>query len=734
MAIELWAGIECTVNRVGEAYFDQLVRNGHERRPDDLDRFAELGITAIRYPVLWERTAPCGLSRASWDWADRRLHRLAELGIRPIVGLVHHGSGPRDTHLLDPDFPARLAEFAAAVARRYPWVTAYTPVNEPLTTARFSGLYGLWYPHGKDDRAFLRALITQCRAVIMAMKAIRATNQSAQLVQTEDGGRTYSTPALAYQAEMENHRRVLSLDLLTGSVGPAHPLTDYLLRHGVTESDLQWFMQSDSPPDVIGINYYLTSDRLLDERLERYPSWSHGGNGRHAYADVSAVHAWVEGITGFDRLLTNLWQRYQIPVALTEVHVGCTREEQLRWLLEAWNGAMAAQTQGADVRAVTAWSLLGAYDWNRLVTVDAGWYEPGVFDVRSAVPRETALGGMMKALAASGHFEHPLLHEKGWWRRPSRLHYPEVGAQSSAGPPEPVTHAHHSLMPRPIIIVGGKGTLGRAFARLCAERGIRCLALSRRELDIADGYAISRLLAETRPWAVVNAAGYVRVDRAEHERDRCVRENTIGAERLAAACASADIRFLTFSSDLVFNGSREEPYLESHPVSPLNVYGRSKAEAERLVSQAMPSSLIIRTSAFFGPWDSANFVANVLGDLMEGRSVHAGATVVSPTYVPDLVHASLDLLIDGECGLWHIANQGAASWSHLARTAAAMAGLDAAVIVECDASTLGWAAPRPGYSALGSERGVLLPPWEESLGRYLHERRDDLARGRAACV
>jgi dTDP-4-dehydrorhamnose reductase len=148
MALELWGGVECTVNRVGDRYFEQLTRNGHDARIDDLDRFASLGITAIRYPVLWERTAPNGLSRASWDWADRRLNRLHELGIQPIIGLVHHGSGPRDTSLIDPDFPARLAEFAGAVARRYPWVSAYTPVNEPLTTARFSGMYGHWYPHG----------------------------------------------------------------------------------------------------------------------------------------------------------------------------------------------------------------------------------------------------------------------------------------------------------------------------------------------------------------------------------------------------------------------------------------------------------------------------------------------------------------------------------------------------------------------------------------------------------
>jgi dTDP-4-dehydrorhamnose reductase len=94
---------------VGDQYFDQLERNGHASRIDDLDLFAELGVRAIRYPVLWERTAPNGLESADWSWADERLERLRELGIRPIVGLVHHGSGPHHTSLIDPAFPEKLA-------------------------------------------------------------------------------------------------------------------------------------------------------------------------------------------------------------------------------------------------------------------------------------------------------------------------------------------------------------------------------------------------------------------------------------------------------------------------------------------------------------------------------------------------------------------------------------------------------------------------------------------------
>src|SRR4051812_38813895 len=114
--LQLWGGIECTVNRVGEVYHDQLERSGHAARADDLDRIADLGIRTLRYPVLWERTAPERSSAAHWEWADERLERLRRLGIRPIVGLVHHGSGPRETALTEPEFAEGLASFAEQVA------------------------------------------------------------------------------------------------------------------------------------------------------------------------------------------------------------------------------------------------------------------------------------------------------------------------------------------------------------------------------------------------------------------------------------------------------------------------------------------------------------------------------------------------------------------------------------------------------------------------------------------
>ena len=721
-SLELWGGVECTVNRVGDQYFDQLARSGHDARAADLELFAGLGVRALRYPVLWERTAPNNPASACWEWADERLQRLRELGIRPIIGLVHHGSGPRHTSLVDPEFPEKLAAYARAVAERYPWVESYTPINEPLTTARFSGLYGHWYPHGQDDPTFARTLLTQCRATVLAMRAIREINPAAQLIQTDDLGKTYSTRALVYQANFDNRRRWLSFDLLTGRVDRQHTMWRYLRAKGIGAAELFWFLENKCPPDVIGINYYITSERFLDERLERYPAYTHGGNRLHKYADVEAVRVCTEGLTGARALLKETWERYGLPVAVTEVHLGCTREEQLRWIKEIWDGAKSLRDEGADVRAVTAWSLLGSFDWNNLLTRDAGHYEPGVFDLRAPVPRPTAVAGLWRDLALGREPTHPVLDAPGWWHRLTRLQYPAVVRRSRKNSASKRGVNMERGTTRPLLITGATGTLGTAFARLCELRGLSYRLLNRAQLDIADASSIEAALAEFEPWAIINTAGFVRVDDAEREPEKCFRENTTGAKLLAEACAARNISVLTFSSDLVFDGTKETPYLESDAPAPRNVYGESKAKAEQFVLAAYPSSLIVRTSAFFGPWDEYNFATLVLRTLAAKQTfVVAVDAIVSPTYVPDLVHASLDLLIDGEQGLWHLANQGATTWAELARKIAALAGLDATLIEARPTSELNLAARRPLYSALGSERGTLLPTLDDALTRYLRD-------------
>lgn len=723
MTPEVWAGVECTVNRVGDTYSDQLERSGHALRIKDLERLAELSVRCLRYPVLWERTAPVSPDTFDWSWPDERMKTLKRLGIKPIVGLVHHGSGPKYTSLLDPEFPEKLAQYASAIAHRYPWVTDYTPINEPLTTARFSCLYGHWYPHKRDPLLFARSLLNQCRGIVLSMRAIRAINPAARLIQTEDLGKTFSTPALAYQAEFENERRWLTFDVLCGRLLPRTPMWDYLRWLGIEETELQWFLDKQTVPELLGINHYITSERFLDERITRYPSHFHGGNGHHVYADVEAVRVCAAGVNGPREILREAWDRYLVPLAVTEIHLGCTREEQLRWVNEVWDAAVELRSQKVDVRAVTAWAAFGAFDWNSLLTCDAGCYEPGLFDLRSPVPRPTAVASMLKTLASGNSFHHPVLDTPGWWHRLDRFCYP------------PVSHHHEqSLSPnsrsvkrdgdsrRCMLITGASGTLGQAFARICTKRGLAYQLLRRDQLDIADRDSVLKAFDQYEPWAVINTAGYVRVDEAEADIETCMRENVLGPVCLACECERNQLPFVTFSSDLVFDGLKNDRYVESDQCAPLNVYGKSKAEAELRVLEQFSKALVIRTSAFFGPWDQFNFVRAVLNALTNGRPFLAAADItISPTYIPDLVNVVLDLLIDGEHGIWHIANAGEVTWAEFARLAALKGGYDAALVKSRPARALGFVAPRPSFTALTSERGSFMPPFEESLDRCVRQ-------------
>lgn len=418
MHLELWGGVECTINRIRDRYFNQIIKCGHNRRLDDFNRFASLGMQTLRHGILWEWVQTFG-----WDWADASLARMRELEMEPIVGLLHHGSGPLQTSLMDPQFPEKFAEYASQVARRYPWVSCYTPINEPLTTARFSGLYGHWYPHRRDDASFVTCLLNQVRGTVLAMQAIRRENAQARLVQTEDLGTTYSSEPLAYQAEFERLRRWITFDLLYGDVDKSHGLYSYLRYAGASEKQLAFFQEHRCPPDVVGINYYLTSDRYLDDAVENYPAHTVGGNGRQLYADVEAIRVPSCGLTGSERLLMDAWERYSRPVAITEIHNGAEIGDQIRWFAEVWHGAMRALQAGADVKAGTAWALLGSYDWNSLVTRENGRYECGPICAEGDDVAETELADVLRQAASGEALVHSALKLPGWWRTSARLIY-----------------------------------------------------------------------------------------------------------------------------------------------------------------------------------------------------------------------------------------------------------------------------------------------------------------------
>jgi dTDP-4-dehydrorhamnose reductase len=245
-------------------------------------------------------------------------------------------------------------------------------------------------------------------------------------------------------------------------------------------------------PDLIGVNHYVTSERYLDERVERYPLSEIGGNGRIVYADVAQVEVPLVQRLGISGLLHEAWVRYHLPIAITECHLGCSREEQMRWLDEVWQAAVRARSRGVDVRAVTSWALLGSHDWNSLVTRETDYYEPGAFDVRGPVPRPTALAAMVRALATNGGYDHPVLATPGWWnRRRSPFSTPLDG------------RAHAP----PILIVENNEPHGRELTKACALRGLAHVVIDRDDLDFRSASELACAIDAHRPWAVIDASG-----------------------------------------------------------------------------------------------------------------------------------------------------------------------------------------------------------------------------------
>lgn len=418
---EIWGGIECSYTRIKNKYGDQLDYCGHYRRGiEDLHYIAQLGIKTIRYPIIWERYGNLSDDDLSWAWLERQLNTLRYLKITPIAGLLHHGSGPIHATLSDHSFPYEIEKFAKLVAEKFPWLQYYTPINEPLTTARFCGLYGFWYPHHRDARSFAEMLLNEMKAVVLSMRAIRKVNPEAKLIQTEDMGKTYSTKLLRYQADFENQRRWLTCDLLCGSVKPGHPMWDYLLWLKIPQHALEFFLENVCTPDMIGLDYYLTSERFLDERLDLYPTSTHGSNDRDQYADIEAIRIKHKEPFGPKILLKECWERYHIPIAVTEIHIHGSPDEQIAWFNYVRKACLELLQQGVDIRATTAWALFGSFGWSSILTNCPGEYERGVYDVSSGDLIQTAYTDFIKALIRDPKVSNSFA-SSGWWESKDRF-------------------------------------------------------------------------------------------------------------------------------------------------------------------------------------------------------------------------------------------------------------------------------------------------------------------------
>ncbi len=276
-----------------------------------------------------------------------------------------------------------------------------------------------------------------------------------------------------------------------------------------------------------------------------------------------------------------------------------------------------------------------------------------------------------------------------------------------------------------IVVTGAGGLLGGAVAEVFALHDYDFTALDRNVLDVTNAEACRRIIGELEPLAVINCAAYTKVDQAEDEEDKAAAVNIGGAENVARAAAEVGAKVVYFSTDFVFDGTKEKPYNEDDPPAPINAYGRTKWAGETATRKANPDHAIIRTAWLYGP-HGPNFIETILHLARERDEL----TVVddqigSPTYSLDLA-AALPMIIQLDLkGTFNLVNAGQTSWFGLAQKALELENIEVRLRA-IPSARLDRKAQRPAMSVLDCERmrehGIGLRPWDEALAAYLERR------------
>ena len=253
-----------------------------------------------------------------------------------------------------------------------------------------------------------------------------------------------------------------------------------------------------------------------------------------------------------------------------------------------------------------------------------------------------------------------------------------------------------------ILLTGRSGQIGSALEHALAPLG-EVIAVDRAGLDLRDADAIKRKIGGLKPAIIVNAAAYTAVDRAEQEERLAFEVNFQGAKELAREAKSIDALLIHFSTDYVFDGEKETAYVESDGPHPLNVYGRTKLEGERLALRANPEILVIRTSWLLSG-THPNFASKMVELISKGPVRVVDDQRGCPTLVDDLVVATNSAIKTRTAGVLHLVNNGQTTWFGLAREIAEIAGLDPDAVSPCPSSEYPRPAKRPLNSVLESER------------------------------
>lgn len=272
-----------------------------------------------------------------------------------------------------------------------------------------------------------------------------------------------------------------------------------------------------------------------------------------------------------------------------------------------------------------------------------------------------------------------------------------------------------------ILVTGCEGQLGRAVTEELYRRGHQVTGTGRRDMDITERENVERVFEAVKPEAVIHCAAYTNVDMAEEEEIYCRKVNVRGTAHILEGCRKYQARMLFISSDYVFSGEKEEPYLENDLREPVNVYGQSKLDAENLVWK-YEKSFIVRTSWVFG--EGENFVKAILRKAgQESKLSVVSDQTGSPTYTKDLAILLADMVITEQYGIYHATNEGVCTWYEFAGEILRQAGSRAEVF-PIKTSEYPTKAKRPHNSQLGKRKldevgFARLPIWTDALKRYI---------------
>jgi beta-glucosidase len=329
---------------------DEYELTGHYRSwAEDLGLASELGVRLVRYGIPWHRISPAQ-GRWELEFAEQTISRWLDLGIDPIVDLVHYGTPAwMEGAFLNPDYDRYVEEYATRVAEHFRGrVRYYTPLNEPRITAWYTGKLGWWPPFRRGWSGFIAVNLAIARGIVRTVRALRSVDPEVLCVHV-DATDLYETPDPELVPEVARRQALvfLSLDLVSGRVDSGHPLHSWLLAHGASPRDLEWFEENAIELDVVGMNLYPLFSRKILKRSAGHLRI------RMPYASAEIVERLAELYAG----------RYGRPVMITETASDGSLARRRAWLDDSVAAVARVRSRGIPLIGYTWWPMFALITW-----------------------------------------------------------------------------------------------------------------------------------------------------------------------------------------------------------------------------------------------------------------------------------------------------------------------------------------------------------------------------------